>query len=164
MLGSHRMLRTPHWLVMALGMAASCWIPAVAEAKIVVGPEMGNALLPVIFPANVAVLEDGSFAIGGTTIIPSTDGYPQDGHGQFVVQTYSPAGNPLGAPFMPELTANPPADNGGIGSLGDHYFVTLQPSQQQPPTSRAAMLSREGEGLAKPFRLPNSYLQFFSFY
>ncbi len=108
-----------------------------AEAKIVVGPEMGNALLPVIFPANVAVLEDGSFAIGGTTIIPSTDGYPQDGHGQFVVQTYSPAGNPLGAPFMPELTANPPADNGGIGSLGDHYFVSWQGSALSSNRQRA---------------------------
>lgn len=134
----------------------------VAQVRIVAGPDIGNALLPVIFPPSVAVLEDGSFAIAGTTDIPSSDGYPQDGHAQFVVQTYMPGGTPLGGLFMPQPLANPPADNGDIGSLGDRYFVSWQRLELQ--TSRAATLSREGRVLAMPFSWPNSDTEFYASY
>jgi hypothetical protein len=133
-----------------------------AQIGIVAGPDAGNALLPVIFPPTVAVLEDGSFAIAGTTDLPSTDGYPQDGHAQFVVQTYSPDATPMGGLFMPQPVANPPADNGDIGSLGDRYFVSWQRLQLQ--TSRATMLSKDGRVIATPFSWPNSNIEFYASY
>lgn len=130
--------------------------PGAAQVKIAAGPDVGNAFLPTIWPVTVAVLEDGSFAFAGTTSV-SPDGYPQDGHAQFIVQTYSPDASPAGGFFMPQPHANPPADNGDIGSLGDHYFVSWQRYLLQ--TSRATMLSKEGQVIATPFRWPNSDIE-----
>ncbi|HVR07026.1 MAG TPA: hypothetical protein VMW75_03195 [Thermoanaerobaculia bacterium] len=153
---------TPSRICCALALALCSWLPRAANAKIVAGPDIGNAFLPMLFPVSLAVLEDGSFALSGTTIIPAADGDPEDARAQFAVQTYSPWGRPLGAPFLPQLAATPPADNGGIGSLGDHYFVSWQHHANQ--TSRATMLGKGGRMLTAAFAFPNSAIDFYGLY
>ncbi len=137
-------------------------MPSTANAKIMAGPDIGNAFLPLLFPVSLAVLEDGSFALGGTTSIPATGGGPEEFHAQFAVQPYSPWGRPLGTPFMPQVAATPPADNGGIGSLGDHYFVSWQHHANQ--TSRATLLGKGGQTLTAVFAFPNSAIDFYALY
>jgi hypothetical protein len=146
----------------ALAVVLCSWLPCAARAKILVGPDLGNAFLPTLFPVSLAVLEDGSFALAGTTSVAASHGGDEEYHAQFVVQTYSPSGRPQGAPFMPQLAATPPADNGGIGSLGDHYFVSWQHHANQ--TSRATMLGERGQVLTAPFAFPNSAIDFYTLY
>ncbi len=147
-------------LALALALAAS-GRAGTAQARIEVGPDLGNDFLPFAFPVSLAVLEDGEFALSGTILLVPA-GNPQASHAQFVVQTYLVDGRPSGSSFMPQLAANPPADNGGIGSLGDRYFVSWQRSQLQ--TSRATLLSRNGQVLAKPFGWPNSDIELYASY
>ena len=75
--------------------------PRIGEAGIVLGPDTDLPFLADHYFVSVAVLEDGSFALGGTTTV-EPDGNPQDGHPQFQVQAYSPEGAPLGEPFIPQ--------------------------------------------------------------
>ena len=159
---TRRFQRVASRLNFALALAVGSSIPCMAEATIVAGPDIGNAFLPTLFPVTVAVLEDGSFALSGTTISPASDGGPQDERAQFAVQAYSPRGRPLGAPFLPQVAATPPADNGGIGSLGDHYFVSWQHHANQ--TSRATLLGKAGQMLTPAFAFPNSDIDFYALY
>jgi hypothetical protein len=141
-------------------MTACLWLaPRIGEAGIVLGPDTELSFLADHYFVSVAVLEDGSFALGGTTTV-EPDGNPQDGHPQFQVQAYSPEGAPLGEPFIPQPAY--PVDTGSIGSLGDHYFVSWQHYLDR--ISRARMLSREGQVMARAFGWPNSDIEFYGSY
>ncbi len=79
-----------------------------APNTVVVAPVLSVPFLSDHYYESDAVLDDGSFALSGTTTIvpPGTDGYPQ-----FEVQTFAPDGSPIGSPFVPE--AGNPVDTGG---------------------------------------------------
>jgi hypothetical protein len=69
--------------------------------------------------ATVAVLDDGSFAIASTEI---TEPQPQQFTVRFLAQFFAADGEPEGDPIA--LVPDNVALDGGIGTLGDRYFVT----------------------------------------
>lgn len=112
-------------LVCALALGALCAVAAASAGdgaghpSFVVGPDTDTPFVADHYGLNVAILDDGSFALAGTTTVITPD--PSQGYPQFETATYSPAGQRL-ASFVPR----PPADTGSIGSLGEQYFVTWQ--------------------------------------
>jgi hypothetical protein len=113
----------------------------VAAAGVVVGPEMD---MPFVAESNfpsLAVLDDGSFAVAGSP--------------PFRVQAYSRTGQPLGRPV------ETPGTYGGVGPLGDRYFVSWQllSAGTAPPATKGSFLSRAGQLLARPFAWPNSPIE-----
>jgi len=130
---------------------------APASAAITVAPPLDVPFLSNHYFQSVAVLEDGSFALSGATLYPIPD---EDGHTQFEVQAYAPDGSPIGVKYSPQPAF--PSDTGGIGSLGDRYFVSWQ--HYAAKGSRATFLSREGVVLAPPFSWPNSEMPSYQLY
>jgi len=150
--------RFTHALTLLLAGAAAWFVPAAGIAEIVLQPEIEIPFLEHHYFDTTAILEDGTFAISGTTTTEPTDEHP--GHPQFEVQIYSPQGEPVGPPFVPQ-----PVSVEGIGtvsSLGDRFFVSWQRAYDQ--ISRATQIGKVGEILVKPFPWPNSNIEFYGNY
>lgn len=128
-------------MVTVLAALATALGPRSAAGEIVLDPVIDVQQVAYDF-VSLAILEDGSFALAG--------GYP------FQVQVFSPAGVPLGKPYVP----SPGKPYGGLGSLGRRYFVSWQRPVYHPlPTTDATFLGSGGEVLARPFRWPDSEIE-----
>ena len=139
--------RHRRWTATAAILAAILGASA-ARADILVGPEIDLPFLAGSNFPSLALLDDGSFAIAGC---------------QFVqVQAYSRNGLPAGTPFL----AEPISLYGGVGSLGNRYFLSWQHLSPKTGagTTKAAILSRGGEPLAGPFAWPNSEIEDYFLY
>jgi hypothetical protein len=121
----------------------------------VLGADTGAPFLADHYGINLAVLDDGSFAVSGTTTVAAED--PSQEYPQFEIAAYSPLGERL-ATFVPR----PPADTGSIGSLGERYFVTWQHFVEG--RTRAARLNGEGMQDGPSVGWPNSNVEFYSQY
>jgi hypothetical protein len=122
------------------------------RASIVVGSDTGAPFLADHYGVSLAVLDDGRFAVSGTTTVAAPD--PSQQYPQFETAAYSPLGQRL-ATFVPQ----PPADMGSIGSLGKQYFVTWQHFVEG--RTRAARLDGKGMQEGPSVGWPNSNVEFY---
>jgi hypothetical protein len=121
---------------------------------LVVGPTVRAPFLDDHYAVTLAILEDGAFALSGTTTIVTPN--PQGGYPQFEVQLYGPTGSSL-ASFVPR----PPATTGGVGSLGTKYLLTWQ---YFPDQTRASFLTASGGLQDTPFAWPDSQIEYYAAY
>lgn len=126
-----------------------------ARAGVAVAPSQDLALLRTSdpFSVSIAVLEDGSFAIGANEVRPFQPGNPRF---RFVVQFYGPEGMPLGEPVSPGGNSHVP--RGGVGSVGDRYFVTWENFRG---VTTSGFYDSQGERLGRPFSWPRSEASYF---
>lgn len=146
-----------HHVSLALALALVTAGPRGALAEISVSPPQDLALLSANRgnpdSVSIAVLDDGSFAIG----VGRYQRVPPDSlRSQFVIQFYDRNGSPLGAPVAPGGASYVP--QGGVGSLGDRYFVTWENSRR---VTRSAFYDCRGERLTKPVSWPQSEVLYF---
>ncbi len=127
---------------------------AMATAQVSIGPDVKVQFMTEAYDVSVAVLDDGSFALAGTTVV--ADSSPAGGHAQFEVQRYTADGSPYGTAYVP----SPLGDDGSVGSLGDHYFV----SWRQTPRNKsfATLLSSDGKMEDETFRWINSQAEYYA--
>jgi len=103
-----------------LGLGLLLLPPAAAASGIGIGtPVEVPWLINDLESATVAVLDDGSFAIASTEI---TEPQPQQFTVRFLAQFFAADGEPETEPIA--LVPDNVALDGGIGTLGDRYFVT----------------------------------------
>ncbi len=126
-----------------------------ARAEVAVAPSQDIALLRTSdpFSLSIAMLEDGSFAIGANEVRPFQPGNPRF---RFAVQFYSPEGMPLGEPVSPGGNSYVP--RGGVGSVGDRYFVTWENFRG---VTTSGFYDSQGERLGRPFSWPRSEASYF---
>jgi hypothetical protein len=140
--------RTALW-----GLAAALVLlgPRAALAGITAGPAVDVPWLAEVDfdTVSAAVLEDGSFAIAGSEIVELS---PQSSSALFVVQFFDSRGTPKGEPVS--VFAGRGAAVGGVGSLGDHYFVVW--SLAFPGETRAAFFDESGKQRGRSFSWPVS--------
>lgn len=129
--------------------------PRAAQAGVAVAPSQDLALLRTsdAQSLSIAVLEDGSFAIGANEARPFQPGNPRF---RFVVQFYSSEGRPLGEPVSPGGNSHVP--RGGVGSVGDRYFVTWENFRG---VTTSGFYDSQGERLGRPFSWPRSEASYF---
>lgn len=132
-------------LRLALGAALLLLGSRTASATITLGPpiEVPTPLLGPPDAASLAVLEDGSFALGRRT-----------GERRFEVLFFTPDGTRSGEPVTIFASGQGNSVYGGVGAFGDRFFVTWQ--VYRSGKAHAAFYSREGEPLGRPFRWPYS--------
>jgi len=135
--------------------ALALFAATAVEAKVSIVPRAELPFLTHGDPTgvSVAVLEDGSFAIAGTEVVPLDERHET---AQFVVQFFDNHGRAQGKPVVVGERGTPAV--GGIGSLGDRYFVTWA-SAYHPPSdlvTKASFYSKGGVRLAAPFPWPRS--------
>ncbi|HEX5759086.1 MAG TPA: hypothetical protein VF121_07815 [Thermoanaerobaculia bacterium] len=116
-----------------------------ASATILLGPpiEVPRPFQGPPDAPSLAVLEDGSFALGRRT-----------GERRFEVLFFTPEGNLLGEPVTVVSRNQGNSLYGGVGPFGDRYFVTWQIVDSGK--AHAAFYSREGELSGPPFLWPYS--------
>jgi hypothetical protein len=148
---------TAYLLRCAWGLVAVAWLSGnLVLAQIEPGRNFDHPFMLDHYFVSGAVLDDGSFALAGTAIVPAAGA---DGAtAQFEVQAFSRFGRPLGTPFV----AAPIGGEGGIGALGDRYFVTWRHTASE--STFATLLSRTGAVLTAPFAWPNSAAAFYEQY
>jgi hypothetical protein len=125
--------------------------PATA-ATITVGPPTNVPWVAYsVFPddATLAVLADGSFAIGA--VIP----YPGEPVPRVQTQFFRADGAPLTRPTI--LARVPITDDAGIGSVGDRYFLVTR----DPQRAYGRFFSEQGAPLGERFSWPYSAVDYF---
>lgn len=147
-------VRRSPWLgrfVTALALFAA----TAAEAKLSIAPRAELPFLTHGDPTgvSVAVLEDGSFAVAGTEVVPLDESHET---AQFVIQFFDRRGALQGKPAVVGGQGTPAV--GGIGSLGDRYFVTWAVAFHPPAdlVTKASFYSKAGVRLVDPFSWPRS--------
>jgi hypothetical protein len=124
-----------------------------AAAAISAGPVVSMPFMVEHYYVSAAVLDDGSFALAGTTVV--ADSSPQGSHPQFEVEFFSATGRALPDRLVPQ----PVGDEGGIGSLGDHYFVSWRRTLAE--RSFADLVGGDGVPLASASPWLNSQADFY---
>jgi hypothetical protein len=140
------MRKHPIALELALATALLLLSARAAPAAITLSPPMEVTTSPSVGAydaGSLAVLEDGSFAIGRRA----------DSH-RFEILFFRPDGTSLGEPVELATTTSAGAPFGGVGPFGDRYFVTWE--VYGSGRAHAAFFSREGEALGSAFSWPYS--------
>jgi hypothetical protein len=151
-----RKARCGRLLVACVLLASTSGVAASADdgTGLVVGPTIRAPFLDDHFADGIAILDDGAFALfGTTTILTDNQGF----YLRFEVQLYSRTGDLLRS-FVPK----PAASTGGVGSLGERYFVSWQYFAENK--TRASFLDEQGALLEKQRNWPNSPIDFYSNY
>lgn len=141
-------MKKASWLFsksIATALLLLCAVPSSAVISLTPRTELPFLTHGDPFSVSVAVLDDGSFAIAGTEVLLPDDHTEIP---QFVVQFYASNGMRRGDP----LIFHGPA-SGGVGSLGEHYFIYWATAFHNPVLiNKAAFYNRDGGRLGDPFR------------
>jgi hypothetical protein len=147
------MNRRALWFLVALALAGAPAASAAqgdATAGLAVGPTIGAPFLDDHAFVGLAILDDGAFALVGSRTIPTET--TAGGYQQFEVQLFTPDDT-----IVRTLVPYPPATWGGIGSLGNRYFLSWQ---YFPQATRAALVDRRG-GMDEPVPWLNSLIDYY---
>jgi hypothetical protein len=102
----------------------------------------------------LAVLEDGSFAVGWRELVQLNR---REGVSRYKLQFFHPDGSATSEPVIVFARKNGDVF-GSVGSRGDRYFVTWQRFGRD---TMAAFYDRDGERLGRPFPWPHSEVLFY---